>query len=133
LHLKSSEADVKEAKATRDQGKINTAEKAMGIAKEDFEHAKTLIKWKDQEVDVQKAGVEKAKLAVSLAEAERNFARVSKLIEQTVPSAKKYKLLDFKNKPDNKQKEYQKALGTEAKEIAEAKKLKTEYEKLSKQ
>jgi hypothetical protein len=77
LHLKSAEADLKEAKATQDQGQIEAADKSLSIAKEDYERAKMLIKWK--------------------------------------------------------QKEYQKALSTEIKEIAEAKKLKAEYEKMSKQ
>ena len=133
LHLKSAEADLKEAKATQDQGQIEAADKALRQAKEDFERAKMLIKWKEKEVDVQVASVKKAKLDVERAEAERDVARVSKLIEQNVASAQKYNLSDFKAKVDKKNKEYQKALITETKEIAEAKKLKTGYEKISKQ
>jgi hypothetical protein len=45
----------------------------------------------------------------------------------------KYKLSDFKNRVENKKKKYQRVLSVEAKEMAEAKKLKAEYEKLSKQ
>jgi hypothetical protein len=75
--------------------------------------------------------VEKDKLAVSVAEYERDFARVSKLIEQSVPSAIKYSLSDFKKRLEKNQKEYEKAVSTEAKEMAEAKKLKTAYEKAS--
>jgi hypothetical protein len=108
-------------------------EKALRNANKELEHAKLLIQWKEKEVDVQKAGTAKAKCAVSLAEAERDFAWVSKLIEQNVPSAKKYKLSDFKKRLENKQKECQKALSVETKEIAGAKKIKAEYEKLSKQ
>ena len=133
LHLKSAEADLKEAKATQDQGQIEAADKALRQAKEDFERAKMLIKWKEKEVDVQVASVKKAKLDVERAEAERDVARVSKLIEQNVASAQKYNLSDFKAKVDKKNKEYQKALSTETIEIAEAKKLKTGFEKISKQ
>jgi len=133
LHLKSAEADLKEAKATKDQRQIEAADKALRQAKEDFERAKMLIKWKEKEVDVQIASVKKAKLAVELAEAERDVARVSKLIEQNGTSTQKYNLSDFKAKVDKKNKEYQKALSTETKEIAEAKKLKAGYEKISKQ
>ena len=133
LHLKSAEADLKEAKATQDQGQIEAADKALSIAKEDYERAKMLIKWREKEVDVQIASVKKAKIAVEVAEAERDVARVSKLIEQNVASAPKYKLSNFKATVDKKQKEYQKALSTEIKEIAEAKKLNAEYEKMSKQ
>jgi len=61
-----------------------------------------LIKWKEKEVDVQVASVKKAKIAVELAEAERDVARVSKLIEQNVVSAPKYNLSDFKAKVDKK-------------------------------
>jgi len=133
LHLKSAEADLKEARATQDQGQIETADKALRIAKENYERARMLIKWKEKEVDVQVASVKKAKIAVELAEAERDVARVSKLIEQNVVSSPKYNLSDFKAKVDKKNKEYQKALSTETKEIAEAKKLKAGYEKISKQ
>ena len=133
LHLKSAEADLKEAKATKDQGKIETAEKPLRQAKKDYERAKMLIKWKEKEVDVQIASVKKAKLAVELAEAERDVARVSKLIEQNVASAPKYKLTKFKATVDKKQKEYQKALNSETKKMLEAKNLRTEYEKISKQ
>ena len=133
LHLKSAEADLKEAKATKDQRQIEAADKALRQAKEDFERAKMLIKWKEKEVDVQIASVKKAKLAVELAEAERDVARVSKLIVQNVVSAKKYNLSNFKAKVDKKQKGYQKALRAETKAMLEAKNLRTEYEKTSKQ
>ena len=133
LHLKSAEADLKEAKATQDQGQIEAANKVLRKAKEDYERAKMLIKWKEKEVDVQIVSVKKAKLAVELAEAERDVARVSKLIEQNVASAPKYKLTNFKATVDKKQKEYQKALNAETKKMLEAKTLRTEYEKISKQ
>jgi hypothetical protein len=132
LRLKSAEADLKEARAIQDQGQIEAAADALRIAKEDYERAKMLIKWKEKEVDVQVASVKKAKLDIEMAEAERDVARVSKLIEQNVASAQKYNLSDFKAKVDKKNKEYQKALSSEAKEIAEAKKLNAEYEKMSK-
>ena len=130
-HLKSAEADLKEAKAAQDSTRIESAEKGLRNAKKELEHARLLIQWKEKEVDVQAAGVEKAKLAAALAEAKRDVARVSKLIDQNVASAQKYNLSDFRAKVDKKRKEYQRALNTEAKEIAEAKKLKSEYEKMS--
>ena len=133
LHLKSAEADLKEAKATQDQGQIEAADKVLRQAKEDFERAKMLIKWKEKEVDVQIASVKKAKLAIELAEAERDVARVSKLIEQNVASAQKYNLSEFKATVDKKQRDYRKALHAETKAAAEAKNLRAEYEKISKQ
>ncbi len=133
LHLKSAEADLKEAKATQDQGQIEAADKALHQAEEDYKRAKMLIKWKEKEVDVQVASVKKAKLDVEIAEAERDVARVSKLIEQNVASAQKYNLSDFKAKVDKKNKEYQKALHAETKATLEAKNLRTKYEKTSKQ
>ena len=63
LHLKSAEADLKEAKATQDQRQIEAADKALRKAKEDFERAKMLIEWKEKEVDVQVMSVKNAKLA----------------------------------------------------------------------
>ncbi|MBT8368163.1 MAG: hypothetical protein KJP23_26010 [Deltaproteobacteria bacterium] len=130
-HHKSGEADLKEAKASQDSTRIDAAEKALRNANKELEHAKLLIQWKEKEVDVQAASVEKNKLAVSVAEYERDFARVSKLIEQSVPSAVKYSLSAFKKRLEKKQKEYEKAVHTEAKEMAEAKKRKEAYEKLA--
>jgi len=126
-HDKSAEADLKEAKAAQDSTRIDAAEKALRNANQELEHAKLLIQWKEKEVDVQAAGVEKDKLALSVAEYERNFARVSKLIEQSVPSAVKYSLPDFKKRLEKKQKEYEKAVRSEAKEMTEAKKRKAAY------
>jgi hypothetical protein len=130
-HLKSAEADLKEAKAAQDSTRIDAAEKASRNANKELEHANLLIQWKEKEVDVQAAGVEKAKLAVSVAEHERDLARVSKLKEQKVPSAVKYSLPDFKKRLEKNQKEYQSAVSTEAKEMTEAKKRKAAYEKSS--
>ena len=48
-------------------------------------------------------------------------------------SAEKYDLADFKAKVDKKHKEYRQARSNEAKEIAEAKNLKSDYEKMFKQ
>ena len=132
-HLKSAEADLKEAKAAQDSTRIETAEKGLRNAKKELEHARLLIQWKEKEVDVQAAGVEKAKLAAALAEAERDLARVSKLIDQNVASAQKYRLSDFRAKVDKKRKEYKQALKRETKEIAEAQKLRSAYEEIAKQ
>ena len=126
-HHKSAQADLKEAKAAQDSTRIDAAEKALRNANQELEHAKLLIQWKEKEVDVQAAGVEKDKLALSVAEYERDFARVSKLIEQSVPSAVKYSLPDFKKRLEKKQKEYEKAVRSEAKEMTEAKKRKAAY------
>jgi hypothetical protein len=49
LHLKSAEADLKEAKATQDQGQIDAADEALRQAKENYERAKMLVKWKEKE------------------------------------------------------------------------------------
>ena len=128
-HLKSAEADLKEAKAAQDSTRIDAAETALRNATKKLELAKLLVRWKEKEVDLQAAGVEKAKLAVSVAEYERDLARVSKLIEESAPSAVKYSLTDFQKRLEKKQKEYEKAVRAEAKEMAEAKKRKTAYEK----
>jgi len=133
LHLKSAEADVKEAQATKDQRQIESADTALRQAKKAYERSEMLIEWKKMEVDVQIASVKKAKIAVALAEAERDLARVSALIEQNVALTRKYNLSDFKAKVAKKHKEYEKALSTEAKKTAEAKKLNAAYEKMSKQ
>jgi hypothetical protein len=130
-HFKSAEADVKEAKAAQDAARIDAAAKALRNADKELEHAKLLIQWKEKEVDVQAAGVEKAKLALSVAEHARDLARVSKLKEQNVPAAVKYSLSDFKSRLEKKQKEYEKSVSTEAKEMTEAKKRKAAYEKSS--
>ena len=65
------------------------------------------------------------------AEYEQDVARVSKLKEQSVPSALKYSLPDFKKNLEKKQKEYEKSVRAEAKEMTEAEKRKAAYEKSS--
>lgn len=132
-HFLSAEADLKEAKAAKNSTRVDAAEQVLRNAKKALEHAQLLIQWKEKEVDVQAAGVEKAKIAAALAEAERDAARVSKLIEHKAALAQKYSLSDFKAKVDKKRKEYQRAVNTEAKEMAEAQKLAAEYEKASNQ
>lgn len=129
--FKSAEADLKEAKAAQDSTRIDAAEKTLQNANKELEHAKLLIQWKEKEVDVQDAGVEKAKLAVSVAEHERDLAWVLKLKEQNVPSAVKYSLSDFQKRLEKKQKQYEKAVSTEAKEMTEAKRRKAAYDKSS--
>lgn len=127
-HLKSAEADLKAARAAQDSTRIDAAETALRDASKELEHAKLLIRWKEKEVGVQSASLEKAKLAVSVAECKRDLARVSMLNEQSAPSAVKYSLSDFTKRLTKKQKEYEKAVSVEAKEIAEAKKRKAAYE-----
>ena len=126
--FKSAEADLKEAKASQNPTLIDSAEKALRNSDKEIGNAKLLIQWKEKEVDVQAVGVEKAKLAVALSEAERDLARVSKLIEKNMPSAKKYNLSDFKEMLDKKHTKYQKVLSTEKKVILEAKGLKAKYD-----
>ena len=128
-HLKSAEADLKEAKAAQDSTRIDVVEKALHNANKELKRAKLLIQWKEKEADVQTANVEKAKIAVSVAEYARDLVRVSKLKEQSVPSAVKYSLSDFQKRLEKKQKEYEKAALAEAKEMTEAKKCKAAYEK----
>ena len=126
--LKSAEADLKEAGAAQDSTRVDAAQKALHNAKKELERARLLIQWKEKEVDVKAAGVKKTKIAVSVAEYERDLARVSKLKEQNVPSAVKYSLSDFNKRLEKKHREYQKAVSTEAKELTEAKKRKATYE-----
>ncbi len=129
--LKSSEADLKEAKSTHDSARIDAAEKALNNAKKELEHAKLLIQWKEKEVDVKAARVKKAKLAISVAEHERDLARVSKLKAQNLPSAAKYSLSDFNKRLEKKQRDSQKAVSAEAKQMTEAKKRKAVYDSSS--
>ena len=68
---------------------------------------------------------------MSVAEYEKDLARVSKLKEHSVPSAVIYSLSDFKKRLEKKQKEYEKPVRAEAKEMTEAKKRKAAYEKSS--
>lgn len=75
--------------------------------------------------------MKKAKLAVSVVEHERDLARISKLKEQNLRSAAKYSLFDFNKRLEKKQRDYQKTVSTEAKEMTEAKKRKAVYDSLS--
>jgi len=132
LRLKAAQAEVKDAKAASDQGKIDTSEKTRNIAENELAAAKIRVKWGKKELDVCETGVEKANAALSVREAEREIAWASKLKEQKVPAAAHYIIPELKKKLEKRQKDFEAAVRKEKKETAEANKLKTEYEKLSK-
>ena len=131
--LKTARKDFKATGSSPDQAKRTSAEKGLADAQKNFDTARALIEWKEKEVSVREAGVKKAKAALELAEAERDFARASKLIAEKAPSAGKYNLLNFKKAVVKRQKEHTTAIKKEEKEILEANKLREDYEKLSEQ
>ena len=132
FRLKAAHAEIKDAKAASDRGKIDAAERTLNIAKNELEVAKTLVKWKERKVDAAESGVERAKAALSVREAERELIWASKLKEQKVPASAHYIIPELKKKLENKQKGFEAAVRKEKKKTLEANKLKTEYEKLSK-
>jgi hypothetical protein len=132
LRSKAAQAEVKEARAGSDQGKINAAEAALAAAKRELQVARGLVKWKEEQVDVAEIGVEKARVAMSVSEAERQLIWATKLKEQRVPAAASYILPELKKKVEKKQKDLEAVITKEKKERSEANRLKAEYERLSK-
>jgi hypothetical protein len=93
--LKSLEADLREANAAQDTSKVDATNEALIKARKDFDQSKLLILWKEQEIDVQVAGIKIAKLAVHLAEMERDLAWTSKLKERNIEASQKFDLADL--------------------------------------
>jgi hypothetical protein len=129
LDLKAAKAEYEAAEAKQEKDRMAGAETMMKKAKEATKKAELLVKWKSQEAKARKAAVDRAKLAVELAEATRDLARVSRLVEEKVPSASKYSLADWENKVKKTDEKYQKAMDKEKREALEAEQLKAQYEK----
>jgi len=114
-----------------EKDRLDATKEALINARKDFDRAKLLILWKEQEIDVQVAGIKIAKLAVDLAEMERDLAWISKLKERNLATGQKYDLADFQNCLGKKQKAYQTAVTQNAVAMETARKLRTAYEKAS--
>jgi hypothetical protein len=129
LQVKAAKAEVKDIQQKSAGKKLTDAEEALRNAQKDFDVASLHVEWKEKELDARIAAVEKEKAAIAVAEAERDLAQVSKLHEQKVASASKYVIMDFKKQVQKKRKEYESAVNRLQKEIAEARRLKEEFEK----
>ena len=129
LDLKAAKAEYEAAEAKQEKDRMASAERTIQKAKEAIKKVELLVKWKGKEVKARKAAVERAKLAVELAEAKKDLARVSRLVEEKVPSASKYSLVDWENKVKKTEEKYQKAMDKEKRESLEAEQLKAQYEK----
>ena len=132
LELKAAKAKYKEVSKSSAGKRASEAQAALQSAQKQYDVIQLLVKWKKKELDVQSAGVAKEKAAVSIAEANRELARVMKLVESKVASAGRYNVEDFKKSLEKRQKEYDKAVAREKKEVIDAKTLRAEYEKAAK-
>ena len=132
FELKAAKAKYKEVSESSAGKRGSEAQAALRSAQEQYDIIQLLVKWKKKELDVQSAGAAKEKDAVSVSEANRELARVMKLVESKVSSAGRYKIEDFKQNLEKRQKEYSKAETRGKKEMLDAKTLKAEYEKVSK-
>jgi len=131
IELKAAKAKYKEVSERFAGKRLSEAQAVLRSAQEQHDVIQLLVKWKKKELDVQSAGVAKEKAAVSIAEANRELARVMKLVESKAPSAGRYNMDYFKKDLKKRQKEYDTAVTREEKEMLDAKTLKAEYEKLS--
>jgi len=131
LDLKAAKAEYEAAKANQDEGRMKKAEEGVRRAREVVETVELRIKWKQKVVKAGSAGVKKAKLALDLAEAKRDLARVSRLAMEKVPSAKKYSMKDCQDRVTKIQEKYEAAAKKETREIQDAQQLKAQYEKVA--
>ena len=132
IELKAAKAKYKEVSESSAGKRASEAQAALQTMQKQYNSVQLLVKWKKKQLDVQSAGAAKEKAAVSVAEANRDLARVMKLVESKASSAGRYKVEDFKQNFEKRQKEYNTAETREKKEGLEAKTLKAEYEKVSK-
>jgi len=132
IELKAAKAKYKEVSESNAGKRASEAQAALRSAQEQHDIIQLLVKWKKKELDVQSAGADKEKAAVSIAEANRELAGAMKLVESKAPSAGRYNMDDFKKNLEKRQKEYDTAVIRGKKEMLDAKTLKAEYEKVSK-
>lgn len=132
LELKAAKAKYNEESETSAGKRALEAQAALKRTQEQHDVVQLLVKWKKKELDVQSAGVDKEKVAVSVAEADRELARVLKLFESKVSSSSRYDIDDFKKSLEKRRKEYEKAMSREKKEMIDAATLKEKYEKAAK-
>ena len=132
IELKAAKAKYKEVSESSAGKRASEAQAALRNAQEQYDAIQLLVKWKKKELDVHSAGAAKEKAVVSIAEANRELARVMKLAESKAPSAGRYNMDDFKKNLENRRKEYDTAVIREKKEMLDAITLKAEYEKVSK-
>ena len=110
---------------------MKEAEEKVAAAQREFDTARLHVQWKEKELDTLAAASEKESQAVSVAEAQRDLARVTMLHEQGALSAKKYKIEDFKDRLEKKKKKYTAAAEKEKTLASEAGRLRIDYETLS--
>ena len=132
LDVKAAKAEEKAAKENQDAGRMAKAAAVLKTAQEGLKATKMLVKWKSKEVTARKAGVKKAKFAVQVSEAQRDLARVSRLISENVPAAQKYAIEAYEKKLKEKQSDYDRATTAEERKILAAKKSKVEYDQIAK-
>ena len=130
LDLKAAKAEYEAAKANQDGERKKKAEEAIGRVRGEVEAAGLLVKWKEMVVKARSAGVKKEKLAMDLAEAKRDLARVSRLAAEKVSSANKYSVKEYEDMVKNTEEKHEAAAKKERGDIQEAEQLKTQYEKM---
>jgi hypothetical protein len=131
LRLQAAKKELKGIQEKSAGKKLTAAEETLRAAQKEYDFVKLFKTWKEKELDACNASVQKAKAAISVAEAERDLARVEKLTAEKIPSAGKYMVAEFKKQLEKKKKTYEAAADKEKSKISEAEKFKREYERLS--
>lgn len=128
LELRAAKTELKEIEQKSAGKKYKEAEEKVAAAQRQYDTVRLHAQWKEKELDIRAAVGEKEKQAVSVAEAERDLARVATLYEQGVLSAKNYNIDDVKKRLEKKKKDYAAAVEKEKTLAAEANRLRSDYE-----
>ncbi len=130
LDLKAAQAEEKAAKANADPSRIEVAQTLVRSAETELEIAKRLVEWRDKELDAARSAVSTGKARLDLAEAERDLARVVRLIEEKVPAAAKYDRGKVEDSVRKRQRDLDKAAKKSEKKREESESARAAYEKI---
>ncbi len=133
MELKAAKTELKDIEQKSVGKKLQKAEEKLAAAQRAHDIARLHVNWKEKELDALAAARDKQRQAVSVAEAERDLARVAKIQEFGVASAPKYRMEDFKKRLEKKKKDYADAVEREKSMGIEAGRLRRDYENALKQ
>ncbi len=131
LDVKAARAEEKAARANKDDNRLAVARLQTAAAEEKLQVAKAHVDWKEQIEKAYKEEVDRAKAALDLTEAQRDVARVRKLVQENVPEAGNYSVGEFENRVRKRQKDLDNAARKVERQWTKAEQLEQAYERLA--
>lgn len=129
--LKAASNERNAAAADQNPDRLSAADQMVRSATSGHERAARLVRWKERELRVSGLAVALSAADLELADAKRDLARVSLIVTEQVPSAKKYSVAQREKQVSKAHKDYQKAATKVEQAKAESDQLRIEWEQQS--